>query len=269
MSTVQLPSGARIWYQRQGRGAPLLHVHGTAFGHRNFEKLTPIVSRHAEVIDFDLPGFGESVSGPLAPGMPAIAELIHEFVRSLGLEKINVHGTSFGAMLALNLAAAHPELIDRLILSCFLARYDTAARIMRATWKRAARDSGMPAVADLTAVAGFARGFYDRAEAETQLAAMRTAFAKTTAEAFISGTETIEQTDLSPLLGKVTMPTLLLAGQEDNMTPFNPAPSGVGFSTIKDRLPNCEMQVLPDCGHYLVIEQPEQAGALIQEFLSR
>jgi len=61
-------------------------------------------------------------------------------------------------MLGLTLAARHPEMVNRLVLSCFLARYDLAARLMRATWKRAARDSGMRAVADLTSVAGFARG---------------------------------------------------------------------------------------------------------------
>ena len=269
MSTIQLPNGATIWYRRQGNGVPLLHIHGSAFGHRNFEKLTPIMAQHAEVIDFDLPGFGDSTSPPLAPGMPAIAALIYEFLTSLGLARINVHGTSFGAMLAVNLAAQHPEIIDKLVLSCFLARYDLAARLMRATWKRAAQDSGMTAVADLTSVAGFARGFYDRPDAEAQLGQMRIAFSKTRPDAFIAGTETIEKTDLSPLLGKINAPTLLLAGQEDNMTPFNPATSGVGFSTIKDRLPNCELKVLPDCGHYLVLEQPERAAALVAEFLSR
>jgi len=269
VSTVQLPSGATIWYRRRGRGVPLLHIHGSAFGHRNFEKLTPIMAEHAEVIDFDLPGFGDSRSEALPPGMPAIAELIHEFVTSLGLSRISVHGTSFGAMLAVNLAAQHPEIIDKLVLSCFLARYDLAARLMRATWKRAARDSGMTAVADLTSVAGFGRGFYDRPDAAEQLAEMRIAFSKTRIEAFISGTETIEKTDLSPLLNSISAPTLLLAGLEDNMTPFNPAPSGVGFSTIQDRLPNCELKVLPDCGHYLVLEQPARAAALIAEFLSR
>jgi 3-oxoadipate enol-lactonase len=118
-------------------------------------------------------------------------------------------------------------------------------------------------------VAGFGRGFYDRPDAAEQLAEMRIAFSKTRIEAFISGTETIEKTDLSPLLNSISAPTLLLAGLEDNMTPFNPAPSGVGFSTIQDRLPNCELKVLPDCGHYLVLEQPARAAALIAEFLSR
>jgi 3-oxoadipate enol-lactonase len=269
MSTIELPSGARIWYRRQGSGSPLLHIHGSAFGHRNFEKMTPLMTAHAEVIDFDLPGYGESRSAPLAAGMPAIAELIFEFVQALGIRRLDIHGTSFGAMLAVILAAHHPEVVDRLVLSCFLARYDLAARMMRSTWKRAARDSGMQAVADLTSVAGFARGFYDLPEAEAQLASMREAFSRTTAAAFIAGTEAIEGTDLSPLLGEVRAPALLLAGAEDNMTPFALAPSGMGMSRIKDLLPNCELSVLPECGHYLVIEQPAAAAKLIGGFLAR
>ncbi len=120
----------------------------------------------------------------------------------------------------------------------------------------------------LTSVAGFARGYYDRPGAQAQLAAMRVAFAATTAEAFIAGTETIERTDLSPLLPKVRAPTLLLAGQEDNMTPFSPSASGVGFSRIQTLLPDCRMVVLPECGHYLVLEQPEKAAAEIASFLN-
>jgi pimeloyl-ACP methyl ester carboxylesterase len=171
-------------------------------------------------------------------------------------------------MVGLTLAAKHPDVFDRIVLSCFLARYDNAARMMRGTWKRAARDSGMEAVADLTSVAGFGRGYYDRDEAPAQLASMRVAFSKTKPEAFIAGTETIERTDLSPLIEKIRGKVLLLAGQEDNMTPFRPAGSGVGFAQIQTMLPDAELVVLPDCGHYLVIEQPALAVEHIVRFLA-
>jgi pimeloyl-ACP methyl ester carboxylesterase len=266
MSTIELPTGETIWYRRSGAGKPLLHIHGSAFGHRNFEKLTPYMEPHVEVIDFDLPGYGESRGRP-ADSMEGIAEQVFDFLRGLGETKIDIHGTSFGAMIALTLAARHPDIVDRLVLSCFLARYDNAARMMRGTWKRAARDSGMEAVADITSVAGFARGFYDRPEAQAQLAAMRIAFSATTPDAFIAGTEAIERTDLSPLAPLVQARTLLLAGAEDNMTPFAPAASGVGFSTVKNLIPGADLKILPECGHYLVIEQPELAAQHITEFL--
>ena len=56
MTIAHLPTGESIWYRRSGRGALLLQIHGTAFGHRNFEKLTPLMTPHFEVIEFDLPG---------------------------------------------------------------------------------------------------------------------------------------------------------------------------------------------------------------------
>jgi pimeloyl-ACP methyl ester carboxylesterase len=271
MPTVTLPGGATFWYrttgQKTGTSAPLLHIHGSAFGHRNFEKLSPHMAQHFEVIDFDLPGYGESRGGQPLLTMADIAAQVHLLILALGHQKVHIHGTSFGAMIALTLAAAHPEVVDKLVLSCFLARYDNAARMMRGTWKRCAKDSGMQAVADLTSVAGFARGYYDRPEAQTQLAAMREAFSQTTPEAFIAGTETIERTDLSPLAPQVKTPTLLLAGAEDNMTPFKPADSGVGFSQIQKLMPDNRLVVLPECGHYLVIEQPELACAEIVKFI--
>ena len=267
MSTVKLPGGETIWYRKQGTGPPLLHIHGSAFGHRNFEKLTPHMCGEFEVIDFDLPGYGESVGSPRLGGMDGLAEQVYEFICETDYDRLHVHGTSFGAMIALTLAARHPDVIDRLVLSCFLARYDLAARMMRQTWKRAARDSGMEAVADLTSVAGFARSFYERPEADAQLQSMREAFSHTSPDAFIAGTEIVEKTDLSPFVESVKAPTFLLAGDEDNMTPFEPAESGVGMTQMRDQLPQCETAILDQCGHYLVIEQPEEAALLIAIFI--
>lgn len=268
MTTVQLPGGETIWYRTFGSGAPLLHIHGSAFGHRNFEKLTPHMIEHFEVIDFDLPGYGESIGESRPGGMEGLAEQVYEFIQEIPYDRVHIHGTSFGAMIGLTLAAKHPNVLDRLVLSCFMARYDLAARMMRGTWKRTARDSGMEAVADLTSVAGFARSFYERSYAEDQLASMREAFSHTSPDAFIAGTKTIEKTDLSPFVAQVEAKTLLLAGDEDNMTPFSPANSGVGMSQIQNMLSSCETAILKECGHYLVIEQPEKAAALITTFLN-
>ena len=227
MSVAELADGSRLWYRRSGQGPLLLQIHGSAFGHRNFEKMTPLAVRDFEVIELDLPGYGESRCERVLDGMPALAGLVRDFLVRLGVGPVHVHGTSFGAMIALALAALHPEAVERLVLSCFLARYDAAG----------------------------------------QLAAMRAAFARTLPAAFVAGTELIERTDLSPLVDRVRAPTLLLAGREDHMTPFDPAPSGVGFRQIAARRPDFQLRVLEGCGHYLVIEQPEQAAALQRDFL--
>ncbi len=51
------------------------------------------------------------------------------------------------------------------------------------------------------------------------------------------------------------------------MTPFSPAVSGVGFDRIVNLIPDCQSEVLSECGHYLVIEQPQAVAALIADFL--
>ena len=267
MTTLTLPGGETIWYRRVGVGAPVLHIHGSAFGHRNFERLTPFVAADFEVIDFDLPGYGKSTGAPREGGLEGIAEQVHDFIAALELAPSHVHGTSFGAMVALVLAANHPRSVDRLVLSCFVARYDNAARMMRSTWRRAARDSGMAAVSDLTAVAGFGRTYYEREEAEAQLASMREAFSHTAVETFVNGTKMMDHVDMSPWVRRIKAPTLLIAGEEDNMTPFAPADSGIGFSRIRHMIPGCELVTVPHSGHYLVIEQPEATAALVREFL--
>lgn len=267
MPHVTLPGGETIWYKTTGTGQPLLQIHGSAFGHKNFAAMTPLMAEHFETIDFDLPGYGESTGNARPGGMVGLAEVVYEFIRAAGYERVSIHGTSFGAMIGLTLAARHPEVVDRLILSCFMARYDLAARLMRATWKLAARESGMRAVSDLTSVAGFARSYYDRPEASAQLEAMREAFSRTDPVAFVAGTETIEATDLSDHVSKIAAPTLMIAGAEDNMTPFRPGVSGLGMDRISTMIADVRCHVIEDCGHYLVLEQPERARDYITQFM--
>ena len=267
MAEVTLSGGARIWYQTVGTGAPLLQIHGSAFGHKNFARLTPLMAKHFTVVEMDLPGYGDSHGGPPLTDFESAAALVAEFIRATGHERVHVHGTSFGAMIALVLAAQHPDVVDRLVLSCFVARYDEAARMMRSTWKRAAREQTMDAVAALTAVGGFARSYYETDGAKAQLEEMYQAFDRTKPEAFIAGTELIERTDLSRFVPDVRMPTLLLAGAEDNMTPFRPAPTGVGMATMATAMPDARTVLLERCGHYLVLEQPEVATEHIVAFL--
>jgi 3-oxoadipate enol-lactonase len=258
-----------IWYETQGSGQTLLHIHGSAFGHKNFERLTPVMTSSFQVIDFDLPGFGNSGPSGRGPGIDAIADDVADLILALDYDRVHVHGTSFGGIVGLTLAARHPQVIDRLVLSCFLTKYDLAARVMRATWKRAALDSGMDAVADLTAVAGFSRSFFEQPDANEQLESMRKAFLQSDPHTFVTATESIEAADLSPLAERISAPTLPIVGDEDNMTPLECAPNGSGFQQLKTAIPGAELMVLANCGHYLVLEQPDEVGLHVTRFLTQ
>lgn len=264
---TELSDGSTMWWRSVGTGPVLLQVHGSGFGFRNFGRLTPHLAEFATVVDVDLPGYGQSrAAGPV--GVAAWAAHLADFVETRhGGDPVAIHGTSMGGLVALSLAGSRPELVSRLVLSCCMMRYDSAARQMRQTWKLAARASGMVAAADLTAVAGFSRAFYDRPDAEQILEELRFGMSSNDPEAFVAGTESLEALDLSDVLHRLEMPTLLIAGTEDNMTPWRPSGSGVGFNTAIEQIPDARLAVLNDSGHYLVLEKPVEAAGLIREFL--
>ncbi len=265
--TVALPDGSTMWCRTVGSGPLVVQVHGSGFGFRNFGRLTPYLSEHFTVVDVDLPGYGQSKAAG-AVGIDAWADHLAELIRGEYDEPVVVHGTSMGGLVALTFADRHPELLSRLVLSCCMMRYDQAARHMRQTWKLAARTSGMVAAADLTAVAGFSRAFYDRPDSAEILEELRFGMSSNDPESFVAGTESLEALDLSGLLPRVGLPVLLIAGSEDQMTPWRPAESGVGFSTAVEVMPDARMTVVQQSGHYLVLEQPARAAQLIGEFLA-
>ncbi|TYK49492.1 alpha/beta hydrolase [Actinomadura decatromicini] len=267
VATLELGDGSVVWYRREGTGPTIVDIHGSGFGYRNFAMLTPHLVDSFDVIDLDLPGYGQSTAnGPL--GVAEWAGYVAEFIERLIGGPAYVHGTSMGAVVATRLAADHPEALKDLVLSCCLFRYDNAARHMRHTWKRGAMDSGMVQAADQTAAAGFSRSFYDRPDAADILDRLRTAMGSNDPESFVAGTESLEAMDLSDLLPRLPR-TLLLGGDEDQMTPPVPAGSGVGFDTAVRVIPNAELHILEKCGHYLVLEQPERAAEVIKRFVSR
>lgn len=101
-------SGSRIEvsYERRGRGAPLVLLHG--IGHR-WQAWEPVLDRlaaHHDVIALDLPGFGASPMLP--PGraydVPGAIGALTEVFADLGVERPHVAGNSLGGMLALEMA---------------------------------------------------------------------------------------------------------------------------------------------------------------------
>lgn len=110
MPVARLADGKCIWYRDEGAGEPFLQVHGTALGHRNFDRITPVLARHVRCLDPDLVGFGESSPLP-AEGytLEAWADDLARLLDALGLERVHVHGTSTGGSVALVFALRHPS----------------------------------------------------------------------------------------------------------------------------------------------------------------
>jgi pimeloyl-ACP methyl ester carboxylesterase len=115
--TLAVPGGS-IYYRTRGSGSALLIMGG---GPSNADTLAPLADRLAEdctVVTYDRRGYSRShVDDPAEPvGIPGHSADARRLIAELGPAPVSVFGTSFGALVALDLAAAAPEVIGRLVV---------------------------------------------------------------------------------------------------------------------------------------------------------
>jgi pimeloyl-ACP methyl ester carboxylesterase len=111
--------GARIRFVESGSGPPLLLIHDYLASRVAWDDVLPRLASRFRVIVPDLPGFGESEKPP--PGryrydFDAFSESLVDLLAALGLGQVAVCGHALGGAVALTMAAAHPYLVERLIL---------------------------------------------------------------------------------------------------------------------------------------------------------
>ena len=99
----------RIWYEINGEGEPLVQIPGGALGLKNFSKVTPVLSRHFRVIDFDLVGTGKSTPTPPGYKVQDWTNDLAALMDHLAIPQAHLHGTSTGGLVALQFAVQHPE----------------------------------------------------------------------------------------------------------------------------------------------------------------
>lgn len=115
LGRLSTPSGS-IAYTREGKGPPLLLIHGLGGSRHTWNNVLPALSRTSTVIAPDLPGHGDSdpPQGDYSPGAQASA--LRDLVLGLGFDSINVAGHSLGGGIAMQFAYQFPERTQRLVL---------------------------------------------------------------------------------------------------------------------------------------------------------
>lgn len=109
-------TGAELAYDVRGDGPCVVFVHGTGTHRLTFEPVLDAMAGGQALVTYDRRGFGGS-GGPLAGRMDQHADDLAALVRHLASGPATVVAQSGGAIVALQLAASHPELVHHLILA--------------------------------------------------------------------------------------------------------------------------------------------------------
>ena len=222
-----------------------------------WEPQLPVLTRRYRVVRFDTRGHGRSAvpHGPYSIG--DLGGDVLALLDELGVARAHFCGLSLGGMVGIWLAAHAPERIDRLVLCCTSAR--PAAPESWAHRAATVRAEGTEAVADLV-VSRWLTPEYASRNPEL-VTSLRTMLAGTPAEGYASCCAVIGSLDLTPVLPRITAPTLVLHGADD------PAIVPAHGADIAAAVPGARLVLLRDAAHLANVEQAAAFTTLIAEHL--
>jgi pimeloyl-ACP methyl ester carboxylesterase len=235
-----------------GEGPEVLVLHGWGASIEAVESITRGLAAGCSVHAVDLPGFGQTGPPPVAWGAGEYADWTRELIAALGLERPSIVGHSHGGRVAIQLAAVHPELVDKLVL------VDAAGiRAPRAfSWYRR------------VALAKFAKHILNRL-GEPGRALGRRLVGRTASGDYVASAETMRptfvrlvNTDLTALLPEIRASTLLIWGDQDEETPLSDG------QTMERLIPDAGLVVFEGAGHFAYADQPQRFNRVVGHFLN-
>ena len=216
----------------------------------------PALAERYRVVTYDTRGHGDS---PAPPGPYSLDDLVDDLVALLdevGAQRAHVAGLSLGGMTAMRLAAREPERVDRLALLCTSAAPDPQPFLERAAVVRSGGTAPLaPAVASRWVTPAFA------AEHPELVARLEAMIAGVDDEGYACCCEVVAAVDLREDLGRITAPTLVIAGAEDVALP--PPHQRL----VADGIPGAELLTVSPGAHLANLERTlEVTGALLAHF---
>ncbi|MDG2112304.1 MAG: alpha/beta fold hydrolase, partial [Actinomycetota bacterium] len=180
---------------------------------------------------------------------------------SLGHERVDVLGVSWGGVTATRLVLRHPELVASVVIADSSVGSGT-------TPERAAAMRGRATAVDELGVEEFARSrapvlFSDGADPALVAEAAQFMVDSVRLPSYQWACNAMGDTDHRDALGGITTPTLVVYGDQDGVTP--PSLS----KQLAEGIPGAELVEIADAGHLANQERPEQFNDVVYEFLSR
>ncbi len=263
-------------YHEAGEGPPLLLLHGSGpgvTGWRNFRGILAAFARHFRCLVLEFPGFGVSDDFGGHPMVTAYGAM-PKFVKALGLDCVDIIGNSMGGAVGINYAIRAPAGVRRLVTiggigtNLLTPGPSEGIRLLQEFTENPSRQRLVdwllsmvydPALVTFELiVVGWAlatdpptlqsaRRMYGKAAFDQMMAAMRAGDAPMP----------------WAVMHKVSAPTLLTWGRDDRVSPLDMAL--IPMRTI----PNAELHVFPNCGHWAMIEAKQAFEDTVLSFLLR
>lgn len=232
------------------KGRLFLYLHGAGsnghFGH----KLLDLLAAQHSPLAFDYPGHGRSSGTESLKSVSAYGDFTYAFWKTLGVRPVVLIGHSMGGAVALDLALRYPDMVEGLVLTCTAAKFDIPQERLQ-IWRqvmlgRMPQPFTKEACSPKTPMSVVQEGWAEQIKTDPRVRYFD----------LVACTEV----DLRSKLGDVRVPTLVLAGQDDVITPLAQS------EELRERIPGAKLTVIPEAGHWLPLEKPQEACDAIGAF---
>lgn len=274
---VQLENGIRIHYQSQGSGpVTLLMVHGLGSNRKAWGQVTPLLQSDYRCIAIDLPGYGESSKGDYAFTPTFFATCINAFADRLGLDRVVLIGHSMGGQASITAVLQQPKRYERLVLIA-PAGFETFNKASR-EWLRAFYQ---PALLQATPAQQIRRNFeanFHQFPANAEFMIADRMLLREQRADYARYCRMIPKCVMGMLdepvysrLSEIGLPTLILYGEQDKLIPSRVLNPGLSTQAVAKAgaasIPNSQLLMLPECGHFVQWECAQGVAAAVRTFL--
>lgn len=261
MTRIQI-NNIDLAYTDTGAGRPILFIHGYPFNRSLWAEQIPALSTNHRIIAPDLRGFGDSDASQEPSTMNQFAADVAALMDHLEIPRATIAGLSMGGYVALAFYKRFPDRVRALVLADTRAQADTEeGKQTRDQQAEKALSEGMAGIADamlpklLTPetvskrpeIVKFVRDMMLKTKPEGAAAALR---------------GMAERENQTGLLPKISVPTLIIVGAEDAITPV------ADSEKLHHAIASSRLVVLEHAGHVSNVERTQQFNDAVLQFLS-
>lgn len=225
----------------------LVFIHGWGATAKIFETVFYYLKDDFNIHYFDLPGFGNTTIEKVMT-LKDYAEFVFKFLEKNNIKEPIIIGHSFGGAIAIKLALLYPGNISKLILV-------SASAIRQRRYK----------IILIKKISDFIKPFLPEKLRKLILKILRldkTDYAKIDSPKLKKTFKNIINDDLSIYLPTIKIPTLVIWGEKDNITPLTEG------ELMAKLIPNARLLVIKNAGHFRFLEKPEEFAIHIKKFIN-
>jgi pimeloyl-ACP methyl ester carboxylesterase len=258
----QISARGNISFDDVGAGMPVVLLHAFPLSRVMWAPQLAALQDSYRVIAPDLRGFGGSAGFPEAPSLDRLADDVVELLDELQIrERIVLSGLSMGGYTAFAFARRHADRLRGLILADTKAEADDAEG--KANRERVIAFAAQHTALDvLEQMLGKLIGSDTMKQRPEVVETVRQIAASQTSAAIIGAQKAMrDRPDSGPSLAAIAVPTLLIVGEQDTLTP--PALS----ESLAARIRGAKLVRIAGAGHLSNLEKPADFNAAVRSFL--